>query len=183
MMFIVRDGIIIYVGKNNLQNDYLTFKMASRNDMWFHVKDMPGYIIVHAENLDEYTMRLMPNIATYFSKGKYSSSVPVNYCLVKNLKKPHTNKPGLVLLGHYKTIYIDPDDSFYDELESGGCKMKLIPWKFNNDIVEGYTVPAHIDGKLFNMSYNGIDDKQVLENRKELAKMLGTDLDHMVAPF
>ena len=40
--------------------------------------------------------------------------------------------------------------------------MKLIPWKFNNDIVEGYTVPAHIDGKLFNMSYNGIDDKQVL---------------------
>ena len=38
--------------------------------------------------------------------------------------------------------------------------MKLIPWKFNNDIVEGYTVPAHIDGKLFNMSYNGIEDKQ-----------------------
>ena len=113
-----RDGIIIYVGKNNLQNDYLTFKMASRNDMWFHVKDMPGsHIIVHAENLDEYTMRLAANIAAYFSKGKYSSSVPVNYCLVKNLKKPHTNKPGLVLLGHYKTIYIDPDDSFYDELE------------------------------------------------------------------
>ena len=61
--------------------------------------------------------------------------------------------------------------------------MKLIPWKFNNDIVEGYTVPAHIDGKLFNMSYNGIEDKQVLENRKELAKMLDTDLDHMVAPL
>ena len=66
--------------------------MASRNDMWFHVKDMPGsHIIVHAENLDEYTMRLAANIAAYFSKGKY--------------------------LGHYKTIYIDPDDSFYDELE------------------------------------------------------------------
>ena len=56
--------------------------------MWFHVKDMPGsHIIVHAENLDEYTMRLAANIAAYFSKGKYSSSVPVNYCLVKNLKK------------------------------------------------------------------------------------------------
>ena len=48
---------------------------------------MPGsHIIVHAENLDEYTMRLAANIAAYFSKGKYSSSVPVNYCLVKNLK-------------------------------------------------------------------------------------------------
>lgn len=113
-----KDDIIIYVGKNNLQNDYLTFKMASRNDMWFHVKDMPGsHVIVHAENLDEYTMRLAAKIAAYFSKGKYSSSVPVNYSLIRNLKKPHTNKPGLVLLGHYKTIYIDPDDSFYDELE------------------------------------------------------------------
>lgn len=61
--------------------------------------------------------------------------------------------------------------------------MKLIPWKFNNDMVEGYTVPAHIDGRLFNMSYNGLDDKQVLENRKELAQMLHTELDHMVAPL
>lgn len=61
--------------------------------------------------------------------------------------------------------------------------MKLIPCAFNNEFVEGYTVPAHIDGKLFNMSYNGEDDKQVLENRKELARMLDTDLDHMVAPL
>lgn len=59
--------------------------------------------------------------------------------------------------------------------------MKLIPWRFNNDKMEGYTVPAHEGDRLFNMSYNGIDDTQVLENRKELASYLHTDLDHMVA--
>ena len=112
-----KDNITIYVGKNNLQNDYLTFKMASRFDMWFHVKDMPGsHVVVHSENLDEYTIRLASKMAAYFSKGKHSSSVPVNYTQVKTLKKPHSHKPGQVILDHYQTIYIDPDDSFFDEI-------------------------------------------------------------------
>lgn len=115
--YITKDNITIYVGKNNLQNDYLTFKMASRFDMWFHVKDMPGsHVVVHSENLDEYTIRLASKMAAYFSKGKHSSSVPVNYTQVKTLKKPHSHKPGQVILDHYQTIYIDPDDSFFDEI-------------------------------------------------------------------
>ena len=115
--FITKDGIAIYVGKNNLQNDYLTFKKANRFDMWFHVKDMPGsHVIVHSQNLDEYTIRLAAKIAAYYSKGRLSSSVPVNYAQVRTLKKPHSNKPGLVLLSNYKTIYIDPDDTFLTEV-------------------------------------------------------------------
>ncbi|OUQ82150.1 hypothetical protein B5E48_03835 [Massilimicrobiota sp. An105] len=115
--YLTKDNIQIYVGKNNLQNDYLTFKMASKNDMWFHVKDMPGsHVIVHSQNLDEYTIRLASQIAAYFSKGKHSSSVPVNYTLVKTLKKPQGAKPGQVILSHYSTIYIDPDETIFNDM-------------------------------------------------------------------
>lgn len=117
--YLTKDNILIYVGKNNLQNDYLTFKMASRHDMWFHVKDMPGsHVVVHSEELDEYTIRLASKMAAYFSKGKQSSSVPVNYAQVKTLKKPSSSKPGQVILSNYSTIYIDPDDTFLDEITS-----------------------------------------------------------------
>jgi len=117
-----KDGITIYVGKNNLQNDYLTFKLASRFDMWFHVKDMPGsHVVVHSEKLDEYTIRLASKMAAYFSKGKHSSSVPVNYTQIRTLKKPHSSKPGKVILDHYQTIYIDPDDTFFDEINKIDC--------------------------------------------------------------
>lgn len=117
LSFITKDGIEIDIGKNNLQNDYLTFKHAHRYDMWFHAKDMPGsHVIVKAQNLDEYTIRLAAKIAAYYSKGRNSSSVPVNYTLVKTLKKPAGSKPGKVILDSYKTIYIDPDDTFLQEI-------------------------------------------------------------------
>ena len=120
--YLTKDGIEIDIGKNNLQNDYLTFKYAHRYDMWFHAKDMPGsHVIVKAQDLDEYTIRLAAKIAAYYSKGKNSSSVPVNYTLVKTLKKPAGSKPGKVILDNYKTIYIDPDDEFLKEL--AGCKI------------------------------------------------------------
>lgn len=118
LSYITKDGIEINIGKNNLQNDFLTFKYAHRYDMWFHAKDMPGsHVIVKAQNLDEYTIRLAAKIAAYYSKGKNSSSVPVNYTLVKTLKKPTGSKPGKVILDNYKTIYIDPDDTFFQEIE------------------------------------------------------------------
>ena len=117
LSFITKDGIEIDVGKNNLQNDYLTFKYAHRYDTWFHAKDMPGsHVIVKAQELDEYTIRLAAKMAAYYSKGKNSSSVPVNYTLVKTLKKPSGSKPGKVILDSYKTIYIDPDDTFLQEI-------------------------------------------------------------------
>ncbi len=115
--YITKDNIKVYIGKNNLQNDYLTFHFASKNYLWFHAKDMPGsHIVVNQEALDEYTLRLVANLASYYSKGKNSSSVPVNYALIKTLKKPNKGKPGQVILSHYKTIYIDPDASCLDEI-------------------------------------------------------------------
>ena len=74
-------------------------------------------MIVKGDKLDEYTIRLASNIAAYYSKGKNSSSVPVNYTLVKTLKKPNKAKPGQVILDSYKTIYIDPDANCLNELK------------------------------------------------------------------
>lgn len=103
-------GIKISLGKNNYQNDYLTTKLAKYNEYFFHVKDYPGsHVIVHATTLDEPTIRYAANLAAYYSKTRYSSTVAVNYTTVKNVKKPSGAKPGLVVLKNYKTIYIDPE--------------------------------------------------------------------------
>ncbi len=105
------DGTLFYVGKNNLQNDYLTFKFAAKNDLWFHVKDAPGsHVIARCENPDEYVIRFGANLAALYSAARHSSSVAVNYTRVRQLKKAPGGYPGKVLLSHYKTIYIDPDD-------------------------------------------------------------------------
>ena len=99
----------IYFGKNNTQNDYLTFDFAKSNYMWFHAKDFHGaHLVIDNDNPNEDELRMCANIAAYFSKGRYSSSVPVNYCLVKNIKKVKGAKPGFVTIKNYKTIFIDP---------------------------------------------------------------------------
>ena len=103
------DNCRILFGKNNLQNDYLTFKLANKNDMWFHAKDYHGSHVIVQGEINEDIIRLAANIAAYFSAGRLSSSVPVNYCNIKNLKRIPQAKPGLVQLTTYKTIYIDPD--------------------------------------------------------------------------
>ncbi|MEG0077343.1 Rqc2 family fibronectin-binding protein [Anaerorhabdus sp.] len=111
-------GIQISYGKNNLQNEALTFKIANKNDMWFHTKDFHGaHVVVHATDLDEETIRTAAMIAAYYSKGRESSSVPVNYCQVRNLKKIPGAKPGMASLSTYKTIYIDPEEEFITKLE------------------------------------------------------------------
>lgn len=108
--FISPTGLEIYVGRNNVQNDYLTFSLARYNDYFFHVKDFPGaHVIVKGQTLDEPTIRLAANLAAYYSKARYSSSVPVDYTLVKNIKKPKGYKFGQVLMTNYKTIFIDPE--------------------------------------------------------------------------
>lgn len=110
------EDVIIYVGKNNTQNDYLTHKLASSNDYWFHVKDIPGsHVIVKVpENnpnyiLSETIIRTAANIAAYYSPAKTSSSVPVDYTKIRNLKKVPGFKGSFVTLTNQKTIYIDPD--------------------------------------------------------------------------
>ena len=113
-----KDQVTIYIGKNNMQNDYLTFHFANKNHLWFHAKDMPGsHVVVASDSPDEYTMRLAAKLAAYYSKGKNSSSVPVNYAPVRSLKRPSGGKPGQVILSKYKTIYIDPDSESLTEIK------------------------------------------------------------------
>lgn len=100
----------IYVGKNNLQNDYVTWKLARKQDTWLHAKNYHGaHVIITCEHPDEALLRHGAMLAAWYSGGRYSSSVPIDYCLVKQLKKIPGNKGSFVSLSSYKTIYIDPD--------------------------------------------------------------------------
>lgn len=110
-------GIKISVGKNNKQNDYLTFKMASRHDIWLHTKDIPGsHVVIHSDTPDETTLDEAAILAAYFSKARESSSVPVDYTEVKQVKKPNGAKPGFVIYFEQKTLFVTPDEDIVRKL-------------------------------------------------------------------
>ncbi|WP_315080413.1 NFACT RNA binding domain-containing protein [uncultured Clostridium sp.] len=105
------DGIDIYVGKNNLQNDYLSLKFANKNYLWLHTKDIPGSHVIIAEyEIPDKTLEEAAIIAAYYSKAKNSSKVPVDYTKVKELKKPNGAKPGMVIYHTNKTLIVEPKD-------------------------------------------------------------------------
>jgi len=115
--FISSTGISISVGKNNKQNDYLTFKIASRNDMWFHTKGIPGsHVVIHHEQPDEETIHEAAMLSAYFSKARESSSVPVDFTLVKHVKKPNGSKPGFVTYFEQKTLFVTPEEDLVRKL-------------------------------------------------------------------
>ena len=110
------EDVTIYVGKNNIQNDYLTNKLARNNDYWFHVKDGSGaHVVVSVPNnnpsftLSEQVIRLAASIAGYYSKYSKSSTVPIDYTKVQYIKKIPGTKGYHVTYTNQKTIYIDPD--------------------------------------------------------------------------
>ena len=106
--YVSSDGIDIYVGKNNIQNDYLTLKFADKNDTWLHTKDIPGsHVIVKSSNIPDKTLEEAANLAVFYSKGKGGTKIPVDYTLVKNVKKPSGSKPGMVIYSTNKTVYMD----------------------------------------------------------------------------
>lgn len=99
------DGFDIYVGKNNFQNDELSFKIASGNDWWFHAKGQPGsHVIVksNGEELPDRTFEEAARLAAFYSKGRQAPKVEIDYTQKKNLKKPNGAKPGFVI---YHTNY------------------------------------------------------------------------------
>jgi len=109
--FISSDGFHIYVGKNNIQNDYLTLKFANKEDIWFHTKNIPGsHVIIKGSNPSEVTIKEAANLAAFYSKGKLSSNIPVDYTPVRYIKKPNGSKPGMVIYSQNKTIYISPSE-------------------------------------------------------------------------
>lgn len=109
--FIASDGTEISVGKNNKQNDFVTFKLARKTDTWLHTKDIPGsHVVIHSENPSEQALLEAANLAAYFSKARESSSVPVDYTVIKQVKKPNGAKPGFVIYFEQTTLFITPDE-------------------------------------------------------------------------
>ncbi|MBQ8720499.1 MAG: NFACT family protein [Clostridia bacterium] len=104
------DGLTVLVGRNNIQNDNLTMKLADKDDVWFHVKDIPGsHVILQTEGKEpsdrDYTEAA--SIAAYYSKAK-GDSVAVDYTRVKNIRKPSGSKPGFVTYKTNYTAFVDP---------------------------------------------------------------------------
>ena len=105
------DGFEVYVGRNNKENDWLTFTFANKNDTWFHTKDIHGSHVILKANMadvDEHTLIECARIAAQHSKGKNSSNVPVDYCKVQYVKKPNGAKPGMVIFTNNKTLNVTP---------------------------------------------------------------------------
>lgn len=116
--FISSTGIPISVGKNNKQNDYLTFKLAKKTDTWLHTKDIPGsHVVIHSEDPDEQTLQEAAILSAYFSKARESSSVPVDYTKIRHVKKPNGAKPGFVIYFEQKTVYVTPDEEIVLKLK------------------------------------------------------------------
>ncbi|HHV29061.1 Rqc2 family fibronectin-binding protein [Acetivibrio mesophilus] len=113
------DGLYIYVGKNNVQNDMLTLKFSSSNDIWLHTKNIPGsHVIIKKDKGDipDSTLLQAAQLAAYHSKAKNSSHVEVDYTHVRNVKKPNGAKPGMVIYDNYKTIIVTPDENIINKL-------------------------------------------------------------------
>ena len=105
------DDYPVYVGKNNKQNDYLTKRIANERDIWFHAKEIHGSHVIlrcNGETPKITTITKCAEIAAYYSKAKYSSHVPVDYTLIKFVKKPNHSQPGYVIYTNNHTIFVDP---------------------------------------------------------------------------
>lgn len=113
------DGFDIYVGRNNLQNDLLTFKVGQGNDWWFHAKGMPGsHVLVKCPDgeMPDRTFEEAGRLAGYYSRGKDSEKVEIDYLQKKNVKKPNKAKPGFVVYYTNYSLTISPDISGIEKL-------------------------------------------------------------------
>lgn len=103
------DNFDVYVGKNNKENDWLTFTFANKNDIWLHTKDIQGSHVIlknSGQNVSDDTLVKCAKLAVEHSKAKFSSNVPVDYCKVQYVKKPNGAKPGMVIFTNNKTISV-----------------------------------------------------------------------------
>ena len=103
------DNFDVYVGKNNKENDWLTFTFANKNDIWLHTKDIQGSHVIlknSGQNVSNDTLVKCAKLAVEHSKAKLSSNVPVDYCKVQYVKKPNGAKPGMVIFTNNKTISV-----------------------------------------------------------------------------
>ena len=120
MRFLSSDGIPIYVGKNNRQNDELTLQFARAENVWMHAKNIPGshVIIEHAGEPPEATLREAASLAAYYSQSRASANVPVDYTPRKYVKKPSGARPGMVIYSTNRTLYVTPDPALVSSLRA-----------------------------------------------------------------
>lgn len=120
MHYMTKDGYHIYVGKNNLQNEWLTFSLADGNDWWFHVKDAPGsHVIVKSEggDLPDHVFEDAARLAAYYSSMRDSDKAEIDYIQKKHVKKPKASPPGFVIYHTNYSMLIDSDISALQRLE------------------------------------------------------------------
>lgn len=111
LKFTAPNGMTVYVGKNNYQNDRLTFKLAAPDDLWLHAKDIPGsHVVLRTEGAtpDEASIQFAACLAAHFSKASASSNVPVDCAKRRHVKKPSGAKPGFVIYTNQRTLFVTP---------------------------------------------------------------------------
>lgn len=112
LQFQLSDGFIAYVGRNNMQNDELTLRHSRSNDLWFHTKYIHGsHTVIKTEGRtpsDDVIVEAA-KICAYYSKARNSANVPVDYTIIKNVKKPNGAKPGMVIYDNYNTVNVRPE--------------------------------------------------------------------------
>lgn len=119
--FISSDGFLILVGKNNRQNDRLTFKLTARHDIWLHTQKIHGsHVVIRTEKKDvpDTTLIEAGSIAAFFSKAKDDNNIPVDYTTIKYVKKPSNAKPGFVIYENFKTIIVSPNKELIERLRN-----------------------------------------------------------------
>ena len=113
------DGFDIYVGKNNFQNDELTFRMGTGNDWWFHAKKMPGsHVLVKTADgeLPDQTFEEAGRLAAYYSAGRGTPKVEIDYIQKKHVKKPAGARPGFVVYYTNYSLVASPDITGIEEV-------------------------------------------------------------------
>ena len=119
MRFVSSSGKEILVGKNNIQNDALTMKIADRDEIWLHAQKIHGaHVIIRAREPDETTLLEAAGLAAFFSKARDEKNVPVDYAKVKHVKKPPKAKPGMVVYTNYKTVFVTPGEELVKNLQN-----------------------------------------------------------------
>ena len=110
LAFETSEGFTVLVGKNNKQNEKITFKIAGKEDLWFHVKDQPGshtVLLVDGGEPSEESILEAATLAAYYSKGQNATKVSVAYTLRKHVRNPKGSKPGMVIYDNFSTILVD----------------------------------------------------------------------------
>lgn len=118
--FISQDNFNIFVGKNNRQNEDLTLRLARKEDIWLHVQNMPGSHVIIQSNkmgIPDSTLEEAAILAAYYSKGKNSNHVPVDYTEKKYVKKPKNGKIGMVIYENFKTITVNPSKDAINKIQ------------------------------------------------------------------